>query len=75
MPISVDVRCTRCDGDRSALRLTVAETVWYLLDVTDEGIHPVQPEAEDEPTLQLVCLACGYQGALRPEVRALLRLE
>ncbi len=46
MPISVDVRCTQCDGDRSALRLTVAETVWYLLDVTDEGIYPVQPEAE-----------------------------
>lgn len=75
MATPVDLRCDSCNGDRSDLRLTITETVWYLLDVTEEGLHPEQPETAGEPILHLVCLACGYEGTLRPEVRALLRLE
>jgi hypothetical protein len=68
------LRCDSCKGDPSAIRLTVTETVWYRLDVTDEGLYPEQPEADGAPILQLVCLDCGYQAVLRPELRALLRL-
>lgn len=75
MATPVDLRCDSCNGDQSALRLTVTETVWYLLDVTDEGLYPHQPEADGEPTLQLVCLDCRHQGPLPPEVRAFLRFE
>ena len=74
MAIPIDLRCDGCNGGPSALRLTVTETVWYRLDVTDEGLYPEQPEADGEPKFQLVCLDCGYQGALRPEVQAVLRL-
>lgn len=75
MAVPSDLRCDNCKGDPSSLRLIVTETVWYLLDVTDNGLYPHQPEADPEPTLQLACVDCGHQSALRPEVRALLRLE
>ncbi len=69
-----DLRCNRCYGDASSLRLVVTETIWYLLDVTDVGVYPNQPEP-DEAMLQLACLDCGHQETLRPELRALLRFE
>lgn len=37
-----DFRCERCGGDVSSLRVVVRESVWYLLDVTDEGVYPHQ---------------------------------
>lgn len=67
-------RCDRCGSDVSSLRLVVREAVWYLLDVTDEGTYPYQPESE-QPVLQLACVDCGYEESLRPDLRALLRLE
>ena len=69
-----DFHCDRCGGDVSSLRFVVRESVWYLLDVTDEGVYPHEPESE-EPLLQLACLDCGYEEPLRPDLRALLRLE
>lgn len=75
MTFPADVCCDNCQGDSSALRLIVTETVWYQLDVGDDGLHPEQPEADGELILQLACLECGHQGAIRSEVRTLLRLE
>ncbi len=75
MTVPAEVCCDNCQGDASALRLIATETVWYRLDVGVAGLHPEQPEADGEPILQLACLDCEHQGALRSEVRALLRLE
>lgn len=69
------IRCDRCEGDPSALRLIVTERTWYLLDVTEDGVYADQPEPDGQPLLHLVCLDCGHQADVRPELRALLRLE
>jgi hypothetical protein len=75
MAMPVDVRCSSCQGDPSALRLTVAQTVWYLLDVTDDGFDADQPEVAGEPTMQLVCLDCGHEGPFSPNTDRCTRGE
>lgn len=62
-----EVICGRCNGDPSALRLIATHSTWYLLDVTDDGIFAHQPEADDEPTLLLLCVECGYEEGIGPE--------
>ena len=71
----VHVRCDNERCDPSALRLSVTETVWYLLDVAPDGIHPEQPEAADDPLLRIVCLDCGCDVPVTPAIRSALHLE
>lgn len=75
MRIRPEIRCDRCESDASSLWLTVTESTWYLLDVTEDGVYPHQPEADARPVLRLVCLDCGHQADVRPELHALLRLQ
>lgn len=70
----VDLCCSRAECDASALRLSVSERVWYLLDVTPEGVYPTQPETDGDPVIQLVCLGCGREVPVSPALRARLRL-
>lgn len=69
------LHCAGCGADGSALRLVVTETVWWLLDVADDGIYPHQPEADGEPLRKLLCLDCGREGAVPSEVAGRLRFE
>ena len=70
-----EARCTGCGAERAALRLVVTQTVWWLLDVTDDGIYPHQPEADGEPLRKLLCLDCGREGAVPEDVARRLRFE
>lgn len=72
-PANVHCENDRCDP--SALGLSVTETVWYLLDVTPDGIHPDQPEPAGEPLLRIVCLDWGCDVPITPAVRSALHLE
>lgn len=69
----VDLRCAGAECDPSALRLSMTETVWYLLDVTPEGVYPIQPESDGDPVVQLICLDCGRAVPVSQALRARLR--
>lgn len=71
----VDVRCENERCDPSALRLSVTETMWYVLDVAPDGIYPGEPEVADEPVLKMFCLDCGCEVPVTPAIRSTLRLE
>lgn len=70
----IAVRCESRECDPSALRLSITDTVWYLLDVTADGVYPHQPSPAD-PIMQLVCLDCGRTRSVAAALRARLRFE
>jgi len=53
----------------------MTETVWYLLDVTPDGVYPIQPESDGDPLIRLRCLDCGGEVPVTKALRARLRLE